>query len=198
MVDTIYPTPMPSTIPSNRHIQNVSLPPLLSLPGSVVGGSKGSSRGGQPRNEFGYPFVPAEIRHGLRTPPRDMSGVSVNPLLAPNFGGCHYKSVPALASNSSTRQSSVSTIANTRYTNRVPSSQNTHHQKTGSRENTSLDRDVLNERTSSIRNGTDESSIVSYLQIPSSINESKGSLAEFAAQVRLTISEMIVTSAECL
>ncbi|KAL8736047.1 MAG: hypothetical protein Q9166_000609 [cf. Caloplaca sp. 2 TL-2023] len=168
----------------STHTGQTTLPPLIPLEGSKLGDTQRSSGVGKPHSNYRYSHVPADIRHGLRTPPGDMSGsgVSVNPLLAPNFGGYQYKSVPALASTGATRQASVGTIANTRYTNKTQPSQNGHH-RTNSRDHTSTEPGVLHEPTSKINGGVDGTSIVSYLQIPSSINESKGSLAEFAAQI---------------
>ena len=44
------------------------------------------------------------------------------------------------------------------------------------------------------KGSTDANSIASYLQIPSSINNSKGSLPEFAAQVSLTLNTIVCIS----
>ncbi|KAL8725605.1 MAG: hypothetical protein Q9181_006351 [Wetmoreana brouardii] len=173
---------MHPTLPSTHYCQTVCLPPLP-FEGSVLGDSKGPSAGRPTYEDRRHHLPPADVRHGLQTPPRDMSGVSVNPLLAPNFGGYEYKSVPALTSNGAPHQNSVGTIANGRYTNNFQPSQNNHHYRNRSHEKASTDRGVLQDSTSRQQNGVDKSSIVSYLQIPSSINESKGSLAEFAAQI---------------
>ncbi|KAI4227103.1 MAG: hypothetical protein L6R36_002665 [Xanthoria steineri] len=170
---------MPSTLPPSHYGQFTSLP-SLDAGRSALRDKQGSSGAGKPYSDYGYPLVPADIRHGLRTPPRDMT---VNPLLAPNLGGYQYKSVPAVASNATTQQNSVGTIANTRYTAKSRSSHDGCHQRDNSREHLSTDVATLQEPTSKAHTGADGTSIVSYLQIPSSINESKGSLAEFAAQI---------------
>ncbi|KAL8971320.1 MAG: hypothetical protein Q9183_001107 [Haloplaca sp. 2 TL-2023] len=174
---------MPSAIPSYHHLQNISLPPLGSIPGSFPKSRTTSSASGQVQEDLRVSLPSAEIRHGLRTPPKDMSGLSVNPLLAPTIEGCHYKSVPALASNAPVEQSNAYTVANTRYASKAPPSQTTQHQKSRSREPAASVADLTSGRTLGSQERVDESSIVSYLQIPSSINESKGSLAEFAAQI---------------
>ncbi|KAL8713106.1 MAG: hypothetical protein Q9225_006820, partial [Loekoesia sp. 1 TL-2023] len=174
---------MPSAIPSNRHCQHSYLPPLFPREGTEPGSRKASSIGGQLHNDSRHPIVHAEIRHGLRTPPGDMSGVSVNPLLAPNFNEAQYKSVAASAWNRASRQGSVDSFTNGRYYNKAHPPQNIYHNRSRSHEHTSANSVLAKETSSKTQNGIDEPSIVSYLQIPSSINESKGSLAEFAAQI---------------
>ncbi|KAL8839898.1 MAG: hypothetical protein Q9170_001578 [Blastenia crenularia] len=178
-----YPCPMPSTIPSSHYLQNAYLPPLFPPESSRYESRERSSAGEKLRSQPRYPVEPAEIRHGLRTPPGDMSGVSVNPLLASNFGDFQYKSVPTSARDDSSRQGSVGSIANGRYHHKPPPGQNTHYNRNHAQQHTSADPALLKEATTKLQNGVGESSIVSYLQIPSSINESKGSLAEFAAQI---------------
>ena len=184
MVDVLHPYPMPPTLSSSQYGQNTSLPSLYAG-GSAFGDRQACSGAGRPYTDYGQSLVPAEIRHGLRTPPRDMSGVSVNPLLASNLGGHQYKSVPAVAPNASTQQNGVGTNVNTRYTARTQPSQNGCHRRDNSYEHLSTDKATLQDQTSKAHNGADGTSIVSYLQIPSTINESKGSLAEFAAQVNI-------------
>ncbi|KAL8820601.1 MAG: hypothetical protein Q9223_001219 [Gallowayella weberi] len=174
---------MPSSLLSKYCGNNTSLPPLFPLGGSALGDRQNLSGAGDPHTEYRPPLFPADIRHGLRTPPGDMSGLNVNPLLAPNLGGYPYKSVPALASTAATQQNSVGTIANTRYNSQIHPTQNSQHHRNNSREHTSTDPGVLLEPPSKTHGGVDGTSIVAYLQIPSSINESKGSLAEFAAQI---------------
>ncbi|KAL8712125.1 MAG: hypothetical protein Q9220_003559 [cf. Caloplaca sp. 1 TL-2023] len=112
-----------------------------------------------------------------------MNGASVNPLLAPSYGGYHYKGVPAVTANGGSYQATVGSTANTRYVNKTNSSYNHHHSKNYSQEHTSINSEVTREPASRGQSAVDGASIVSYLQIPSSINESKGSLAEFAAQI---------------
>ncbi|KAI4286535.1 MAG: hypothetical protein L6R35_004211 [Caloplaca aegaea] len=191
MVDVLYPCPMPSTLSSNHLTQNIYLPPLLSIGAPVRGGRKASSKGEHlPNNP--HNFVPADIRHGLRTPPGDMSGVSVNPLLAPSFGGSQYKSVPCHGGD---RHGSVGFSVDSRSINKTQQSQVSYHNRSRSHDKCSIETNGLKDSNSRSRNGIDESSIVSYLQIPSSINGSKGSLAEFAAQVTPTPIEPLVSEA---
>ena len=186
MVDIYFPRSMPPSLASHRYPQHFSLPPL-SLVGHSAITTKDQTFGeaGQSYLDQGNHIVPANIRHGLRTPPGDMTRVSVNPLLAPNYEGFQYKSVPAVNSTTAPRQSSVGTIPNVRYTGRAQSSHDVYHSRNRSQEqNNVTDVRVPKDQTSRHQNGVEAADIVSYLQIPSSINESKGSLAEFAAQVR--------------
>ena len=189
MVDIHRPCSMPSVTQSNPYCQNSYLPPLFLQKDLATGASKDNSAVGRPKNHSRHPSVGAEIHHGLRTPPGDMNGVSVNPLLAPHFSDPNYKSVPAAAWNGAPCQDSVGPVANGRCQSQTHPHQITHHNRNRSQEHTSNFSTILKERCSKTHGSIDESSIVSYLQIPSSINESKGSLAEFAAQVRPAGSE---------
>ncbi|KAL9587453.1 MAG: hypothetical protein Q9212_000269 [Teloschistes hypoglaucus] len=164
-----------------NHRQEFFLPPLLSPQSSVIGGSDGSSKVGRLPFDTTYPFVPAEIRHGLRTPPKDMSGMSVNPLLASNIRFDTASAVPSV--KDPVYQNGASNAGHSQCTTKIQPNSNAPHQKSRSQENTSFAARAFQESTAGCQNGVDESSIVSYLQIPSSINESKGSLAEFAAQI---------------
>lgn len=139
--------------------------------------------GGHRHNNPQHSLPAADIRHGLRTPPGDMSGTSVNPLLAPNFGASQYKGVPAAVWHGAAHQGSVGSLVNTRSADNAHPSQTIFHSRSRSYGNTATQHNGLKESTSKARDESHDSSIVSYLQIPSSINGSKGSLAEFAAQV---------------
>lgn len=183
MVDIHRPGPMPSTLPPAHYCQNSYLPHLRAIEGPVLGDRKASVAGGHRHNGPQHSLPAADIRHGLRTPPGDMSGTSVNPLLAPNFGASQYKSVPAAVWHGATRQGSVGSLVNTRSTENAHPSQTIFHSRSRSHENTATQHNGLKESASKARDENHDSSIVSYLQIPSSINGSKGSLAEFAAQV---------------
>ncbi|KAL9025223.1 MAG: hypothetical protein Q9196_005916 [Gyalolechia fulgens] len=182
MVDIYHPRPMHPTLPLNPHCQNSYLPPLILPEGFGLGNKSVSSTGEQFHKDSRHPAPPAETRHGLRTPPGDMSAVSVNPLLAPNFGGSQRNSVPA-SWNGASRQASVASTQNGQYYSNPHPSQPVYHSRSRSHEHPSVGTALLKETSSKTQIGIDDSSIVSYLQIPSSINESKGSLAEFAAQI---------------
>lgn len=183
MVDIQYPCPMPSAIPPAHYRQNSYLAPLLSAEGPVLRDRKVSLAGRQQHNDTKHSIRSADISHGLRTPPKDMSGVGVNPLLAPNFEGSQYKSVPSAVRDGPPRQGSLGSLVNTRPTDRAQTVQNTYHNRSRSHEHTTTQSNGPKESNTRPRSEVEDSSIVSYLQIPSSINGSKGSLAEFAAQV---------------
>lgn len=188
---------MPSAIPSAHYSHHVYLPSLESIEGPVLRDRKALSAGEQTHNHPKYAIAAADIRHGLRTPPGDMTGVSVNPLLAPTFGASQYKSVSAAAWNGASRQGSVGSLVDTRSTDKTQSSKNIYHGRSRSHEHTSNQQNGLKVSTSKAQTGIDDSSIVSYLQIPSSINGSKGSLAEFAAQVCVTPMKELTVGADC-
>ncbi|KAL8763665.1 MAG: hypothetical protein Q9184_000560 [Pyrenodesmia sp. 2 TL-2023] len=174
---------MPSTLPSAHYCQNSYLPNLRAIEGPVLGGTKVSVAGGHRHNNPQHSLPASDIRHGLRTPPGDMSRTSVNPLLAPDFGASQYKSVPAAVWHGAARQGSVGSLVHTRSTDNAHPSQTFFHSRSRSYENTATQHNGLKESMSRARDESHDSSIVSYLQIPSSINGSKGSLAEFAAQI---------------
>ena len=124
--------------------------------------------------------VPSNL--GLRTPPVEMTGVNTNPLLAPTLGGSQYKSVPLLASNAGAHHTNLSTVANPNYATKFQHHHPSFHAT--SDQHTASDRYNPNtQRPSYRRTSSDGNSIASYLQIPKSITQSEGSLAEFAAQV---------------
>ncbi|KAI4185624.1 MAG: hypothetical protein LQ346_005861 [Caloplaca aetnensis] len=174
---------MPSTGAPSHYCHNSYLPQLRAIEGPVLEDRKVSVRGGQRHNNPQQSLPAADIRHGLRTPPGDMSGTSINPLLAPNLGASQYKSVPAAVWNGAARQGSVGSLVNPRSTNNAYPSQTIFHSRSRSHENPATQKNGLKELSSKARDEIHDSSIVSYLQIPSSINGSKGSLAEFAAQI---------------
>jgi len=113
-------------------------------------------------------------------PPLGINGVAVNSMLAPTCGG-PYNGQGAPNSNSMSYPGNMSfyaskTLPSTAqpvHGNRSqPASPNHSNANTESQGNTSRR-----------RSSGGDNQIISYLQIPSSINGSKGSLAEFAAQV---------------
>ena len=117
---------------------------------------------------------------GLSTPPREMSGGNVNAMLAPTYGGLYNHAANSKPSNPS-YQTSIDfygdrTLASTGKaflpTSSNPPSPGPLKDTIGLYGNPS--------RRRSLSNGN---LIAPYLQIPALINDSKGSLSEFAAQV---------------
>ena len=191
MVDILLPFSMPSTTVSSHYTLDGPLPSLSQVRSIGEGWDRGAVTNTYKARNAGRDIAPQQLerptyrtQHGLTTPPEEMTSDNANPLLAP-LDGLHYKSVPAVGSNSASYQTREGTYANTRQTTKPqpfyatyqsahrPQSPVSKGESVGSREQ------PVRRRASS-----DGNSIVSHLQIPSSINGSKGSLAEFTAQVR--------------
>lgn len=181
MVDIHPPPSMSSTLVSNQYTEHRPLPTLSQM------------RDFAPRDLNNYFFkepggqdhltrwiqTSATIEHGLGSPPQEMTG---NPLLAPSVGGLPYKSIPAVKQNNALYTTSLSTVASTKYTSKAPPVQALY--KAAKRSTSPISKnDSGAPRDQSRKSASESTSIVSYLQIPSTINDSKGSLAEFAAQV---------------
>ena len=113
---------------------------------------------------------------GLRTPPREMNGGNGNSTLAPIHGGL-YNNLPLWKTIKSSFSSSTG----------LPVTNGQHSHPTSSRPSSPTHMKDVNDAYGIIaarrRSSGNDNQIVSYLQIPPSINDSKGSLAEFAAQV---------------
>ena len=112
------------------------------------------------------------LSHGPHTPPAEMHGV--NTLPDPSSLGDHIYKGFAGKSNGSC-QTNLSRYPN--ITKPPPVSTSRPHSPVFSKE------DVSQWNRGVGRRNSDPNAIVSYLQIPASVNDSKGSLSEFAAQV---------------
>ncbi|RHZ55327.1 putative mucin [Aspergillus thermomutatus] len=115
----------------------------------------------------------APFRDGLPTPPNDMTGVAYKSLPPSSYGGKHnaitlppYVRAPAYTR---TGYNASSTMIPSIKSQSQPSS-------TQNAQNASASEPASQKKSSA-------NSVASYLQIPSSINDSKGSLSEFAAQM---------------
>lgn len=118
---------------------------------------------------------PVPLRDGLPTPPGDMTGVAYNTTTTSDHVG---KSCGLPVSKYTGLSSMSQTNFDSRSSVQVPASNKVRSQAPSSKEGSASESTSEQKKSS---NG----SIASYLQIPSSINDSKGSLAEFAAQVRI-------------
>ena len=185
MLDTQHLPLMPSSLMSSYKLNGI-LPPLRQQQDFVWEWEKDiCSRGGHkhtPPLGFGSR---CDYNHGLRTPPRDMSGMDGNPLLAPNVGVQSYKRVPVVGSNAPSCQTSQSAIDNARISSNRQPFYNSYYsaKRPQSPVPPKKDNVAQKEQTARRRASSDANSIASHLQIPSSVNDSKGSLPEFAAQV---------------
>ena len=136
----------------------------------------------------------AHFTQGLKTPPQDRKDMnSNNPLLNPNIGGQSYQRVPVVASNAPPYANAQVTIDNAKASTSRQPFYNSYisAKRPQSPVLPQKDQAAQSEQTARRRASIDGNSIASHLQIPSSINDSKGSLPEFAAQVRIHSSGLI-------
>ena len=125
--------------------------------------------------------------HGLETPPQDRRDMNntLNPLLNPNVGGQQYQRVPVVSSNAPPYPNTQAAIDNTKASSGRQPFYNSYYsaKRPQSPVQPQKDHVAQSEQTARRRASSDGNSIASHLQIPASINDSKGSLPEFAAQV---------------
>lgn len=181
MSQVLPPLSMPSTLVSNQYTLHYHLPPLPQKRDVPPLDADSYKRLQVDQNSVTHWLqTSATVDHGLRTPPREMMGINGNPLLAPNMGGLPYKSVPAARSTTS-YSTSLDTVANNKYHSKAPPSHDSY--RSIARPQSPIFQPGNAARGQRTRNPVDSTSIAPYLQIPATINNSKGSLAEFAAQV---------------
>ena len=178
MVEVNPPLSMPSTLALNQYSLNYHLPRLPHTRDVAQLETEKRFKEEHSWNQF---FKAAAVDHGLRTPPKEMTSTNVNPLLAQHVGGLPYKSVPAARPTVASYSTSLGTVASTKYHSKAPPSHDSY--RSAARPQSPVFQRDVNVRGHRGRNSMDNTTIASYLQIPSSINDSKGSLAEFAAQV---------------
>ena len=190
------PPSMPSAHLLERTNVNGILPPFLQRRDFDWDWSKvnAASRAGQKSHLPCSHYFPESVRgceqpgskSGLRTPPKDMNGMNGNPLAASNAERTQYKRVPVVASNAPPYQASLATLDNSKQVSNRQPFYNSYYSATRPQSPVPPKKDHVaqSEQTARRRASNDSNSIASHLQIPSSINESKGSLPEFAAQVR--------------
>lgn len=172
---------MPSTLASDPYSLHYHLPPLPQKRDVRSLDADSCKRLQLDQNSLTHWLrTSATVDHGLRTPPREMTGMNGNPLLAPDMGGMPYKSVPAVRSTTS-YSTSLDTVANNKYHSKAPPSHDFYRSMAQPQSPVSQRENAV--RGQNARSSADSTSIAPYLQIPATINNSKGSLAEFAAQV---------------
>lgn len=187
MLAVPWPLSLPSASKLSVETMQGPLPPLPQLPDFKQ--HQAGERYRPARREGGHTPLEARtgnaanIRHGLRTPPSDMNDMNVNPLLVPSFGPSQYKGVPVVTSDTATHKNNSNSVGKPRYTNRVPPLLDTYQLAKKSRSPYSATGQPVNREQPHQRRKSDGTDIVHYLQIPRSINDSRGSLSEFAAQV---------------
>ncbi|KZF26732.1 hypothetical protein L228DRAFT_265102 [Xylona heveae TC161] len=124
------------------------------------------------------------VAGGVRTPPEDMNGSKINNLVPLSYGGRSYNTL---------KNAYLTPIKSHRLSNpptRVPSKTipgyyngNVSVVNSSSQPSSPSSRRTAPSESAQRRRSSSASSIISYLQIPSSINNSKGSLADFAAGI---------------
>ena len=173
MISVRQQRPLPVSVEQRPRTMSQSLPSLAKLQEVTARGRYSSdSKVGTPTDRTAVP--------GLRTPPMEMD---VNPLLTSNHGPLQYKGVSVVASNNSSYPTSQGSIGNTTYTSRAQPVRESYQSTHRSHNSISGEEPAGSRPQASHRRNSEGSDIVHYLQIPRSINNSKGSLAEFAAQV---------------
>lgn len=184
MVDVQRPLSMPSTLVSHQSTFEYTLPPLQhprQMPHIERESTIASSR--TRKDHWGvWQQNNVTTESGQVPAPRTMAESNINPLLAQSGEVLHYKSVPATKQNTRAAQTSLGTIATVQYTSKAPPTQDTQRATSRPR-SPSFRRDGPGSMEQGRGGATENNLIASYLQIPSTINNSKGSLADFAAQV---------------
>lgn len=126
----------------------------------------------------------SDYKHGLRTPPKDMNASDGNPLLAQNGGGQSYKRVPAVGSSNYFPHNPQTTADNSRVTSNREPFYRSYYSVKGPQSPVPAKKETAAQiEQTARRRASSDNSIASHLQIPATINNSKGSLPEFAAQV---------------
>ena len=181
------PLSMPSILSSNQYTSLASLPSPQTYAEYFKACQRqkdNSSWGSCGRTASGLESGAAPLVHGLRTPPRDMTAANFNPIFA---RGSQYNSVPPSMLSATSYSSTTGTFNSaSTFTSGVHRSNGQLNLKPASRPQSPRahrDNPTNQEQSSRRRSSSNGNAIVHYLQIPSTINDSKGSLAEFAAQV---------------
>lgn len=181
------PLSMPSIVSSNQYTSLASLPSPQTYAEYFKAchrHKESSSWGSCARAISGLDSGAAPLVHGLRTPPKEMTAASFNPQFAP---GSQYSGVPPSMPSATSYRSTAGTFGNAyQFSNGHHSSNDQRSYKSASRPQSPRahrDNATNQEQSSRRRSSSNGNAIVHYLQIPPTINDSKGSLAEFAAQV---------------
>lgn len=127
----------------------------------------------QPIPEVPHRNWTAPLRDGLPTPPGDMNGVAYNSIPSTNYGITlpPYAKPPAYP-----RMNSSNSVVSSASANHSQSQPSIH--------------DAPASEPNNQKKGS--SSVASYLKVPPSISNSKGSLTEFAAQVRAYLADLML------
>jgi len=179
------PFSMHSTLGSDHRSSNNNLPSIPQLHDFYYNQLSHSPRAGNVNFGQHLRSELAVSHHGLHTPPGDMTGrnsypSSQSPHVDGHLNGFRssgtstqwYPTPQHTAGSQGRLETKPEPFYNSYYSARQNQSPNPRR-----------DSIAFREQPVSRRGSDDRNAIVSYLQIPSSINDSKGSLPEFAAQV---------------
>ena len=177
---------MPSTLVAHQH--SPSFPPLTTLLdiGRGLEKYKPPPKG---EEEINARFdqgrgVTRPSNLSLSCHPEEMNGVDGSSILPSNIGNRHHHGMPAFGSNPPLYPTPQHTGCNhSRQNSRNESTYNTYHPTRQRSPTVKKEPEPHAQQTAQQRAPNDTNVIASYLQIPPSINNSKGSLPEFAAQV---------------
>ena len=187
MVDIHLPFSMSSMLVSNEYLMSRPVPHLR------------PPRDAMPRDRNSF-FPKDSTRHDSlahwiqtsatvndyqKASPQSFGRANFDPGVGPLVGGIPYKSVPALRQSTVPSSTSLSTVASAKYVSKAPPLLETGQATKRSNSPVLRKEAAVSREQSRTRSSNESNHIVSYLQIPATINDSKGSLAEFAAQVRL-------------
>ena len=121
----------------------------------------------------------------LPTPPSDMTDTQYNPLQGANGTVSFYKGVPLVPPNSKNGQpQDLSIVSRMQYMSKAPPSTDSRRSSSHT-DGSAYGSTLVSSRRTSNTVGNDDGNIASYLQIPSSITEVNGNLAELAAKVSI-------------
>lgn len=198
MLNLQHPLPsMSSALVSDIHKQHGGLPHLSQFRDFHWGGDgKECTKEGQQCSHTPPLMSNQRVYYnsGLRTPPGDPRDMTVNPLSTASNGGQHYQRVPVSGSSNPPLSNSRPALdkANPPATRQPFYDSYYSAKRPQSPILPKKDNAAQSEQTARRRASSDGNSIASHLQIPSSINNSKGSLPEFAAQVRIAFLILVI------
>lgn len=119
----------------------------------------------------------------LPTPPIEMTDTQFNPLLGINGPHAYYKGIQMVPPNSNSQPQDSSVISRMKYMSKAPPPTESRRSSTQTNGG-DYERSTADPRRYSQPAPHDDGNIASYLQIPSTITEVSGNLAELAAKVR--------------
>ena len=118
----------------------------------------------------------------LPTPPIEMADTQFNPLLGAHGPQAYYKGTHMVPSNPNSHPRDTSIVSRMNYMSKAPPSTESRRFSTQTNGG-DYERSATDSRRHSHPTSKDDGDIASYLQIPSSVTEVGGNLAELAAKV---------------